>query len=234
DESPQCASAYTAQEDRTREYARKILKSINHIGGGKKLLDVGCSIGIVVEEASHAGFESQGIDLDSNAIEIGKSRGRDVHLSSLETWPTRDYDWICLSHTLEHIPQPVEFLQKCGVHLKPGGHIIVIVPCYRGLHPQIFGRRWYGWLPRQHFFHYSAPALRQLFQKAGLEPIRVWQESLDHRMQRKYLRNWKDVVKGLASYGVATVGALIGRGDQLVGIARWPENSTQTERAKAL
>ncbi|MBS0664270.1 MAG: methyltransferase domain-containing protein [Verrucomicrobia bacterium] len=42
------------------------------------------------------------------------------------------YDWIIASHVLEHVPDPVRFLQECASVLKPDGRIALVLPDTRG------------------------------------------------------------------------------------------------------
>lgn len=214
--APQYAAAY-GQDEKFRIYARNLLAHVSRYVSGGRLLDVGCSVGLLVDEAGRAGYSAEGIDLDTNAVEFAKKSGRAVSRAALEDWGG-GYDVICLAHTLEHIPQPIEFLAACVSRLNPNGSIVVQVPCYRGLHPRLFQLRWYGWVLRQHYFHYSAIALRRLFEKCGLQTIDLWQESMDHRPPVGMRRREKPLA--LLSHWVAQIGAALGCGDQLVGIAK--------------
>jgi SAM-dependent methyltransferase len=38
------------------------------------------------------------------------------------------YDWIICSHAIEHIPDPILFLQQCEKILKPGGVLSLVIP----------------------------------------------------------------------------------------------------------
>ena len=214
--APQYAAAYN-QDEKFRIYARSLLSHISRYVRGGRLLDVGCSVGLLVDEARRTGFSAEGIDLDTNAVACGKLNGRAVSMAALEEWGG-GYDVICLAHTLEHIPKPVEFLAACASRLNPGGRIAVQVPCFKGLHPRLFRLRWYGWVPRQHYFHYSVNAMKCLFNKVGFETLDIWQESMDHRLPVGMRRREKPLA--LLSYWVALMGGLMGLGDQLVGIAK--------------
>lgn len=220
DATPQITELNMRGENKTRQYARKYLGFVRrHISHGR-FLDIGCSTGVFVDEANRLGYEAEGIDLDSKAINYGKAQGRKVSYSSVESWPYREYQIVFLAHTLEHIAQPLPFLSSCVDHLSGGGYVAVIVPCHVGLHPRFFGKRWYGWLPSQHYVHYSPKALDILFRNAGLTPISIWQNSMDHKPRFEYIHNCKDATRSILSYSLATIGTLCGRGDQLIGIAR--------------
>ena len=216
DASPNLAAGYVAVESLGRHYARQMLSWLSPYCGAGRLLDVGCSIGVLVDEAAKLGFQVQGIDLDRNAIAYGKGKGRPLHQCAIEDWPEGDYDALCLMHTLEHLSDPVKFLTDCVRKLRTGGILIAAVPCHCGLHPRLFDRRWYGWQPKQHYLHYSRVGLSKVFATAGLRPIKSWQNSMDHIPRRKHICGIKSLVLSLAGFCVATFGGWIGQGDQLI------------------
>jgi SAM-dependent methyltransferase len=49
----------------------------------------------------------------------------------LEKFGDRRFDYIVSSHNLEHIPDPIRFLQGCSAVLKPGGYLSMAVPDHR-------------------------------------------------------------------------------------------------------
>ncbi len=218
-DAPQYADAYEGQETKFRGYARHLIEWAQRYAPSGRLLDVGCSVGWLVDEARKAGYDAEGIDLDANAVRFATQKGRAVFRASLADWPHTGYDVITLSHTLEHVPDPVGFLSACASRLREGGCIVIAVPCFAGLHPRLFRKQWYGWAPWQHYFHYSQPAFKRLFEKAGLGLVGTWQESMDHRPPFGYMRR-RDMPQAVLSHAVATLGAAVGQGDQLIGIAR--------------
>lgn len=220
DDAPGMTDLNVRNEELTRLYARQFLRNLAPYASGGRFLDIGCSTGVFVDEARRLGYDAEGIDLDRSAVIYGRKQGRRVNHASLEDWTGHDYRVVLLSHTLEHIPEPGEFLAACRERLAPGGHIAVVVPCHTGMHPRLFQGRWYGWQADAHYFHYSPEALRILFRKAGFAPVRIRQNSMDHRPRLKYIRGWKDAAKSVLSYSVAMAGTAIGQGDQLIGIAR--------------
>lgn len=216
---PQYADACESQEVKWRGYARHLLDLVQRHAPRGRLLDIGCSVGWVVDEANKAGYDSAGIDLDANAVRHAMQKGWPIFHCSLENWPHSDYDVITLSHTLEHVGDPIGFLSACASRLRPGGCLVIAVPCFAGLHPRIYRSRWYGWTPWQHYYHYSQRAFRRLFERVGLGVVGTWQESMDHRPPFGYMRR-RDIPKAMLSHAVATLGASLGQGDQLIGIAR--------------
>ena len=214
--APQYAEAYQ-HDEKFRIYARSLLSHVRKFVKNGRLLDVGCSVGLLVEEASRVGYFAEGVDLDKNAVAYGKKHGRNVSVGAVEE-SEGGYDVICLAHTLEHIQKPVEFVASCVTKLSEHGCIVIQVPCMKGLHPRIFREQWYGWVPRQHYCHYSANALRRLLNICGLDMLDVWQESMDHRPPIGIRR--RDIPKAKISQWIAQIGSCVGLGDQLVGIGR--------------
>jgi SAM-dependent methyltransferase len=222
DDLPTWSATVASKEGLFRKYQRDFLAHVHSCAPGGRLLDVGCSVGLLVDEANALGYVADGIDLDSHAVKSAQSQGRPVSLGRLEDCAPRSYDIICLSHTLEHIAEPEEFLRECARHLALGGMVAVAVPCHAGLLPRLFPRWWYGWMPAQHYCHYSPQAMRALFTKAGFHTVKSLQNTMDHRLQGEHLHRWQDVVKGVAVYLTALVGAACGMGDQLIAIGRTP------------
>jgi len=61
-----------------------IEKEVRARGGGKRVLDVGCGSGILMEAAVSAGaLEVKGVDIDSECVEFCREKGLDVVLSDL-------------------------------------------------------------------------------------------------------------------------------------------------------
>lgn len=229
DDLPAWSETVARKESLFRQYQREFLSHIHSCAKEGRLLDVGCSLGLLVDEANAVGYLAEGIDLDSHAVEHARAKGRPVSLARLEEWRGRSYDVICLSHTLEHIAQPEEFLRECARHLSPGGILAIAVPCHAGLAPKLFPKWWYGWMPLQHYYHYSPKAMRMLFTKAGFQTVKLLQDTMDHRPRAEYLHRWQDVIKGVFVYAAALVGAAVGMGDQLIAIGRLPTHKDQSD-----
>jgi len=219
--APRYSESYASQEKKFRGYLRTFLTWVRNFISKGRLLDIGCSTGLLVDEASQMGFEAEGIDLDENAIDYGRRSGRRIKLGSLGKAAEPSYDILTLSHTLEHVPEPLGFLEVCAGHLKPGGYLAIAVPCFTGLYPRIYGAKWYGWLPDQHYYHYSPRALERSLSRAGLQPAGFKQNSMDHRPPIGNIRR-STIPQALISWGVAGFSGLIGEGDQLYALARKP------------
>jgi len=88
----------------------------------KRLLDVGCSTGFVIEEAQDRGWEAIGIELNPSAAEFARSRSLNVIEKPLEYLDFGQlFSAITLYDVLEHLVNPGEIMRKVFNLLLPGG-----------------------------------------------------------------------------------------------------------------
>jgi 2-polyprenyl-3-methyl-5-hydroxy-6-metoxy-1,4-benzoquinol methylase len=94
---------------------------------GGKLLDVGCSMGFLVNSANKLGFESLGIDPNKECIEYGQKKYEPINLSTtlLENLQDNDFDVITCFNVIEHLDDPKKFLDECYKRLKQNGILVI-------------------------------------------------------------------------------------------------------------
>ena len=95
------------------------------------LLEVGCSSGFMLFPLLEAGHRCSGVEPSGAFGEYLKKRGLDVY-PSLEELPqplrSAHFDIVMHFFVLEHIAQPLAFLQRQLALLQPGGHIVFEIP----------------------------------------------------------------------------------------------------------
>ena len=168
---------------------------------GMRVLDVGANIGIFVRKALENGYDAKGIDLNKNAVLFANAGITDkVYEGGLKEEGGL-YDIITLEQVLEHIKDPLSFLNDARVRLKEGGLLIISVPNYSGIYPGLFKNDWYGWWPKEHVWHYSVKGLDYLIRKAGFKKIKVYHSNLYYFFNSLNLKNLlKYAVSGLSPY----------------------------------
>ncbi|MFS0879503.1 methyltransferase domain-containing protein [Bacillus sp. 7586-K] len=121
--------------NKTRERVNWI---VTHVAG-KKILDIGCSQGIVSILLGREGKKIDAIDISSESIDYAKKELEKEHASVQETVNFRvvnfmtepfdnDYDTVLLTEVIEHISDPKSFLEKVSQTIKPDGKLIITVP----------------------------------------------------------------------------------------------------------
>jgi 2-polyprenyl-3-methyl-5-hydroxy-6-metoxy-1,4-benzoquinol methylase len=223
-ERPDLSVRYVDSEAKGTIYCRELLTHFMKLTRkrGGELLDVGCSIGTLVAEANILGFTASGVDLDSNAIEIGIQLGRPVSHKDLNSFPDSSFDVIVLQHTLEHVSAPQQFIAALRDKLKADGYLLISIPNYRCLLVSVLGGRWYGWQLNQHYLHYSPKAIAVLFEKANLKVVNVSTNPMDHRTTISTFLSLpaKQKVLTIVTNLLVTIAQFFGNGDQIYAIAQ--------------
>lgn len=92
-------------------------------------IDIGCGVGALVAALARQGVNAIGYDPDQLAIETGRSVFRaNIHQGHVHRYDGLNCDLLCLSHILEHLPNPVAALGQLLTPVRPGGYIFVEVP----------------------------------------------------------------------------------------------------------
>lgn len=107
------------QIDEQKHQKRRAHHIIQYVGSPKVFIDIGCSMGLLMDEARKTGAECYGVDIDP--VFTG-----DV-FSKLSDVP-KQADCITLIHSLEHMPHPLKYLQGVYDKLNPGGRVVIEVP----------------------------------------------------------------------------------------------------------
>ena len=97
---------------------------------GDSILDVGCGNGDFLLDLKEVGFTSlAGIDQYVDKDVIYKD-GIKIYRSDLSD-VSGSYDFVLLSHSFEHMPNPFEILQEIHRILRPGHYVLIRIPVSR-------------------------------------------------------------------------------------------------------
>jgi SAM-dependent methyltransferase len=156
------ASDLTVQTAR----AQSLLEFIRpHICTLDRSLDIGCSAGQTLQLFNdHFGSTPVGIEPGDAYREYTRNTGITVYssLDELQKTGEKKFNLICMSHVLEHLPHPVEYLGHIGETLiEPGGWLLVEVP-------NLFA---HDSFETAHLVSYSPHTLRQTLEKAGFDVV---------------------------------------------------------------
>ena len=94
------------------------------------VLDIGCGPGVYLEYYTGPAL---GIDAHPNNIRICQEKGIQAIEEDANQFVRKNtFDTVLMSHILEHLDNPEGVMKNAYENSKPGGHIIIIVPCYEG------------------------------------------------------------------------------------------------------
>lgn len=137
-----------------------------------KVLEIGCSVGILLSILKEKGWEVWGVE-PSKSANIARKKGIKIISKIFEkaSLPEGYFDLIILNHTLEHLENPPAILKKARALLKKDGKVFVDVPNFGSLSSNILGSRWPYLAPTEHLYHFEPRTLKEVMRKAGFKVI---------------------------------------------------------------
>jgi SAM-dependent methyltransferase len=141
------------------------------------LLEVGCGTGEFIKVAEDEGYDVFGVEPSHWAAHQARLLGLSVEAGFLSDW-TAEYpdlrpDAVCLWHVLEHVPAPLDLIREVVATLAPGGYVFLEVPNFASSAAARLGMKWGDAQPKDHFTHFTPEGMRQLLERAGLEPVQL-------------------------------------------------------------
>ena len=162
------------REGRVLTFKRHLrpLERITGPANGRKLLDVGCYIGVFLEIAAQHGWEAWGIEPSAWAAGQARQNGLNVLGGTLEAakLPADSFDVVTLWDVIEHLPDPMAEIRRIQRVLKPGGLVVIHTMDIDSLFSRAMGRKW-PWLMEMHIYYFSQRTMAALLRQAGFEVL---------------------------------------------------------------
>jgi SAM-dependent methyltransferase len=145
--------------------------------GPLRILDIGCSGGLLAERMRSAGHHVTGVDY----LEIPGVRERTdafIQADLSQGIPAAigaDYDVVIAGDIIEHLPRPAQTLREILRVLRPGGQLLLSVPNFGHWYPRsrvllgLFGYDRRGILDDTHLRFFTRSTLRRLVRGCGFD-----------------------------------------------------------------
>lgn len=116
-------------------YKDRLFRNLLRVSSGRRVLEVGCGLGIELGKLSRLGFEVTGVDLAPRAVDIAnqylESRKLDgkVEVGNAEALKYSDesFDAVYSSGVLHHTPDISKAIGEIWRVLKPGGRVLIVL-----------------------------------------------------------------------------------------------------------
>jgi SAM-dependent methyltransferase len=166
---------------------------------GKRLGDFGCGVGIFLDMARGVASETVGIDLAEYFKEHLAASGHRFAKTAEELAAT-SLDVAVAFDTLEHVPDPVAFLQ--GIHrtLESGGQLFIGVPNQTDFLKKLVSDYLPFFYHLSHLYYFSAQALSFALEQAGFKDVKV---GYVHKYDLMNMLVWARDRKGIGKQGSA-------------------------------
>jgi 2-polyprenyl-3-methyl-5-hydroxy-6-metoxy-1,4-benzoquinol methylase len=206
-----CVGYKNYLEDDKLSLARDIFRTIENLGPGdsRRLLDVGCATGNLLQVAQEHGWDSYGIEISSWAVERARQKGLTVYEKPLQecNLESSSFDVVTLYDVVEHFPNPKNELKEIWRILKPGGWLIIETPNIESISVKfLYGPNSDLVQPHAHLVLFSKSTIRRILQTVGFRVTKMRTFPLT-RTFYAYLRM---VVRRLTKIPLRTLGYRIG------------------------
>lgn len=215
-----------------------------------RLLEIGVGSGSFLVYARKRGLYVHGCDLSASICQHLRQRYNISMCTSISDLSAdTKYDIVVMNHVLEHVNNPIDFLQGVQYRMSDNGLLHLIVPNVACWEAALRG--WVSYEP-YHLIYFTESTIRKVVTKAGFKVIKVttsesfsgWFLSIlrtllktnatspEQRQFKRYLRmsSWIEhayrtlmVVIGLAIIPLRYVQARLGYGDEIIVLAQ-PNN----------
>jgi len=172
------SSPYNQQQFFNNVYFQDKLNKIKTLTRERKpnILDVGCGWGIFLQVIKNSHQPYLGIDLSHKAIEICREKKlncQEVDLISLSKIKDQQYSAITFFQVIEHIKNPLDYLEAAKKLLKKNGILLITTPNNQSPLRYLFGSRWSVYKTPSHYFFYSKKSLERLLKAAGFSKFKI-------------------------------------------------------------
>lgn len=136
--------------------------------GNTKILDVGCGDGSFLKGTLDIpGVKAIGIDTTLESIKKAQSKGIEAYQVPIEKLEMNDFDVVVSFHCLEHVSDPLGFMNEIKERLNPNGEIMITTP----YSPMNFEYFWFHPLnhPPHHTLRLNKSAYSKIASSLGLE-----------------------------------------------------------------
>jgi SAM-dependent methyltransferase len=160
---------YIEEERGQRTTARESLARIECYRAPGRLLDLGCWVGFLLDEARNRGWDTMGLEPSEFASSFARERfGLDVRTTDLFSaeLDRRCFDAVVLGDVIEHLRDPGGALDHIAGLSRPDAVLYLALPDAGSRVARAMGRRWWSVLPT-HVQYFTRRSLATLLARHG-------------------------------------------------------------------
>ncbi len=154
------------------DFARRAILDALGLGGGDRLLEIGCGGGLLLRDALRCGATASGLDHSDEMVRLARERapGAEVVLAGADKLPfaDRSFTAMAMSIVLMFLPHPVTVLRECHRVLAAGGRAAIYTTS-----PELRGTRAAPEPLASSSYFYDDEALAGLARRSGFTDVAV-------------------------------------------------------------
>jgi len=177
----------------------------------KKIVDIGCGTGFFISAAADKSRQVYGAEFsDNRRTEAVARTGLTVFSETLDEFPMRDFDIVTAFDVLEHIPDPMPFVNGIDSILKPGGYVFLYVPNFDSFSMAVMRQYSPAIDSTEHVVMYNLNALRFLAEMMNYEIVFTETQGMDidniiamsaylDQPSHPFLNQWKNELQAMVN-----------------------------------
>jgi hypothetical protein len=151
------------------------------LAAGSPVLDIGCGTGWFLECGRRRGWTMHGLDVGEQNVAVLREKGFRCATANVDAYPA---DWpepraVTLFEVLEHLPDPVSFLNELRGRF-PGAPLVISVPSPKRW-TRLGGERDLADLPPNHLTRWTRESLERALRQVGYRDVRTEYPAPDGR-----------------------------------------------------
>ncbi len=166
-------ASYTEQEAALKATFAAFLKRLHQQGLARgRLLEIGCGYGYLLSAARPHVEYLAGTDYAAEAVQRAAPLADAVYEGGLAQVPADErFDLIVHTNVIEHVYDPVPFMETLRARLAPGGAVAVATPNINSPIRYALGTRWPSFKSPEHVTYYNQATLQDLLRRAGFNEV---------------------------------------------------------------
>ena len=144
--------------------------AIEHLDEDASILDVGCGNGVLLKALKESGFRNiMGLEYSQEILKKKAHPDLNIVVGELDeqNFVPYQFQYITAIYVMEHLVDPIGFLEKIVALVRSGGYFFAEVPNIYGLGGRLRGWRWCNMVPPEHLNFFSKKSIRLYFEKSG-------------------------------------------------------------------
>lgn len=151
---------YIEEEGLFKNIFQKRVEIISQFKKKGRVLEVGCSTGLLLSQLKERGWEVFGVEPSKKSAEVAQKRGIEAIVDSFENIKiNQKFDLVIFNHVLEHLSDPEGVLNQSKNLLDDKGLLLISLPNFDSVNPIL--------LPEEHLWHFTPTSMRMLLEKEG-------------------------------------------------------------------
>lgn len=169
---------YIQEETLFRNIFNKRVKHILKYIKKGRVLEIGCSTGLLLSLLKDKGWDVMGVEPSQKAAAMAMKRGIEVQVKKFEEIKFKKrFNLVILNHTFEHLEDPFKSLEKIYSILEKDGLLLIDVPNFGSFSANTMKTKWSLLLPLEHPWHFTSQSLQLLLKQKKYEVETIYSAS---------------------------------------------------------